>query len=99
MIFKDSGGRPLSSDLIAAAKRQQGDALRELMQSTCDEINVQVDALRTLHNFAPRPTDHPVYRATPCYEPPPGEAAAKDARILRQASGGARRDRTGERHR
>jgi hypothetical protein len=71
MIFKDSGGRPLSSDLIAAAKRQQGDALRELMQSACDEINVQVDALRTLHHFAPRPTDYPVYRATPFYEPSP----------------------------
>lgn len=77
MIFKDSGGRPLSSDLIAAAKRQQGDALRELMQSACDEINVQVDALRTLHHFAPRPTDYPVYRATPFYEPSPEKPRRK----------------------
>lgn len=89
MIFKDEAGNPLSSELVAVAKRQQGDSLRSLMQSKCDEINAQVDALGTLHHFAPRPTDHPVYQPSPFDDPRPSQPQRKTPGFLKKLFGGA----------
>ncbi len=89
MIFKDETGNPLSSELVAVAKRQQGDSLRGLMQLKCDEINAQVDALRTLHRFAPRPTDHPVYQPSPFDDPRPSQPQRKTPGFLKKLFGGA----------
>ena len=89
MIFQDEAGNPLSSELVAVAKRQQGDSLRSLMQSKCDEINAQVDALRTLHHFAPRPTDHPVYQPSPFDDPRPSQPHRKTPGFLKKLFGGA----------
>lgn len=89
MVFKDEAGNPLSNELVAVAKRQQGDSLRGLMQSKCDEINAQVDALRTLHRFAPRPTDHPVYQPSPFDDPRPSQPQRKTPGFLKRLFGGA----------
>ncbi|MDG3066067.1 DUF4236 domain-containing protein [Thauera mechernichensis] len=89
MIFKDEAGYPLSSELVAVAKRQQGDSLRNLMQSKCDEINAQVGALRMLHHFAPRPTDHPAYQPSPFDDPRPSPPQRKTPGFLKKLFGGA----------
>ncbi len=89
MIFKDEAGNLLSSELVAVAKRQQGDSLRSLMQSKCDEINAQVDELRALHHFAPLPTDHPVYQPSPFDKLRPKRPQQKTPGFFKKLFGGA----------
>lgn len=45
LTFTDEAGAPISEELIEAAKKQRGEAIRALIQKKCDEINAQVEAL------------------------------------------------------
>lgn len=90
LTFKDASGQIVSSELVAATKRQQGDALRELMQQKCDKINAQVEALRTLHLHSPRPSDYPVYAKIPFDIPQPTPPTPKRVGWFRRLLGGAR---------
>lgn len=89
LTFRDSLGNALSSELVAATKRQQGDALKGLMQQKCDEINAQIEALGTLHLHSPRPTDRPSYRPIPFEAPLPNQPTPKRPSWLRRLFGGA----------
>jgi hypothetical protein len=62
ITFKDSNGQPVPDAMIAAAKKQQGEAIKALIQSKCDEINAQVTALGELHHDSPPPHTPPAYR-------------------------------------
>ena len=84
LTFRDSLGNALSSELAAATKRQQGDALKDLMQQKCDEINAQIEALGTLHLHSPRPTDRPSYRPIPFEAPLPNQPTPKRPSWLRR---------------
>ncbi|MFC6523086.1 hypothetical protein ACFQAT_28380 [Undibacterium arcticum] len=53
--FRDSEGTLVSQTVIDAAKRQQGDKIKGLIQEKCDEINAQIDALAEIHLHTPRP--------------------------------------------
>lgn len=46
--FRDGRGNPLDEKFINAAKKQQGERIRELIQSKCDEINAQTQELGKL---------------------------------------------------
>lgn len=49
VFFQDVDGKPLPEHLVNAAKKQQGDAIRNLIQKKCDEINAQIEALGEIH--------------------------------------------------
>lgn len=53
VTFRDASGSPLSEKMIAALKKQRGDTVRGFIQSKCDELNAQVDALGEIHAHTP----------------------------------------------
>lgn len=71
LTFTDEAGAPISEELIEAAKKQRGDAIRALIQKKCDEINAQVEGLGTLHLDVPPPHQRPTYIPTGFSTPPP----------------------------
>jgi hypothetical protein len=73
ITFKAQGGEPVPEHLVTRAKKQQGDAIRALIQSKCDEINAQVAALGDLHLDTPSPQAAPSYCPTafPLQRPAP----------------------------
>ncbi len=77
ITFKDSDGNPVSEALIETAKKQQGPAIRALIQEKCDEINAQVEALGELHLHAPSPNDSPTYQPQSFDVPRPIQPAPK----------------------
>lgn len=58
LTFKDSSGNTIAEDLIEAAKKQQGDKIKALIQGKCDEINEQVEALGRIHEYTSPPVAH-----------------------------------------
>jgi len=63
IYFNDQDGNPLDEKYIAAAKRQQGDVIKNLIQQKCDEINAQIEALAKIHHYTPAPHEKPVFVA------------------------------------
>jgi hypothetical protein len=61
--FKDQSGQALSDRFISAAKRQHGEAIRNLIQEKCDEINREIESVGDLHLLTPSPKQRPVYLA------------------------------------
>lgn len=55
LSFKDKQGNPISDAHIDAAKKQQGDKIRALIQQKCDEINSQIESLGDIHLHTPSP--------------------------------------------
>lgn len=55
LTFKDAGGNPITEHLIEAAKKQQGDKIKALIQGKCDEINGQIEALGKIHEYTSDP--------------------------------------------
>lgn len=70
ITFTNSSGQSVSEHLISQAKKQQGDAIRALIQSKCDEINAQLATLGELHHDTPKPTETPTYQPSAFGEPP-----------------------------
>lgn len=71
LTLKDSLGNPASEELIEAAKKQKGDAIRNLIQQACDKINDQVDSVSKLHLFTPDPRTAPHFQLQPFPDPKP----------------------------
>lgn len=59
--FIDSNGNPAPDSWIKAAKQQKGDVIKSLIQSECDNINQQIEALAELYQYTPSPTSVPKY--------------------------------------
>lgn len=55
LSFNDADGNPLSEALIAAAKKQQGDKIKALIQKTCDELNAQIESLGEIYLYTSSP--------------------------------------------
>jgi hypothetical protein len=55
LSFVDAQGKPISEAYIDAAKKQQGEKVKALIQSKCDEINSQIEALGEIHLHTPEP--------------------------------------------
>lgn len=77
LFFKDELGQPLPEHLVATAKKQHRDSIKELIQSKCDEINSQIEAVGDLHLDTPSPETKPVYVACSFAYPCPAAPAPK----------------------
>ncbi len=75
--FQDENGNELPDQLIRAAKRQQGELIKELIQKKCDEINREIDSLAELHLDTPSPQANPVYERREYEVPRPTDPALK----------------------
>jgi hypothetical protein len=53
--YFDQNRIPVSQDLVVQARRQHGDAIRELLERRCAEINEDIAALGQLHWHTPAP--------------------------------------------
>jgi hypothetical protein len=71
IAFKDNNGNPLPEKLITMAKKQQGDAIRNLIQGKCDEINQAIDSVGELHFSTPSPKEKPRFVAGIFHKVPP----------------------------
>lgn len=80
--FIDESGNPLSESRINLLKKQQGDAIRELIQTKCDEINAQTEALGEIHLYTPDPKITPTYDSKPFDEALPNEPRPKPRGFL-----------------
>lgn len=58
LTFKDTSGNLIAEHLIEAAKKQQSDKIKALIQGKCDEINGQIEALGRIHEFTTPPGPH-----------------------------------------
>lgn len=76
LTFKDASGNPIAEHLIEAAKKQQGDKIKALIQGKCDEINGQIEALGKIHEYASPPVAH-VHEPKAFAEPRPFAPADK----------------------
>lgn len=71
VVFKDRDGNLLDERLVKQAKQQGKDAIQNLMQSACDEINGLIDALERIHHATPSPDERLTYTPTLFAEPKP----------------------------
>lgn len=71
VYFHDAAGNPLADSVVAKAKKQQGEAIRQLIQDRCEEINAAARLLSEIHLDTPAPTRRPTYTAKAFDVPPP----------------------------
>lgn len=81
LTFKDANGNQIAEHLIDAAKKQQGDKIKALIQGKCDEINGQIEALGKIHEYTTPPGPH-AFESKPFAEPMPFAPAAKTPGFL-----------------
>lgn len=77
VYFQDAQGNPLPEHLIDTGKKQQGDAIRNLIQQKCDEINKQIEALGEIHLYTPDSSVKPYYEMRQFEVPPPDKPVPK----------------------
>jgi hypothetical protein len=53
IYFHDGYRNPLPEHVVSAAKKQHGDKIRDLIQTKCEEINAQIEALGEIHFYTP----------------------------------------------
>lgn len=92
VYFHDANGAPLSDRLVNLAKKQQGEAIRGLIEKACNEINSQIEAIGELHFHTPDPNTKPEYVAQAYQEPAPIKPMPKRpgvlTRLFKRFSGG-----------
>jgi hypothetical protein len=71
ITFKDESGNPLSDEWIARAKTQAADSLAQLLKSTSDRMNSDVDAIIDIHTTIPKPVSELCYECAAYDEPAP----------------------------
>ncbi len=76
LSFKDSQGNPISEAYIDAAKKQQGDKIKTLIQQKCDELNSQIESLGEIHLYTSAP-HHSRFEPTKFDVPKPLEPILK----------------------
>lgn len=68
LTFHDQKGNPLNEAMVEHAKKQNRDAIQELIQRKCDEINGEQAALTNIHLNTPSPHSFPGF-VPQSYEP------------------------------
>lgn len=71
IIFKDANGNLLPENLVERAKKQNSDAIKQLIQNSCDKINSQIESLAEIHYFTPDSRVAPVFKPHIFDEPSP----------------------------
>ena len=69
--YFDQSGLPVSHELVAQARRQHGDAIRQLLEQRCAIINDDIAALGQLHWHTPAPRSPTAFAPTPFDAGPP----------------------------
>jgi hypothetical protein len=82
VYFHDENGNPLPAHLVNAAKRQQGDVIKNLIQQKCDEINAQIESLGEIHIYTPDPSLKPTYIKQEYQEPFPQKPTIRSLGLL-----------------
>lgn len=82
VYFQDADGKPLPELLVNAAKKQQGDAIRNLIQKKCDEINAQIEALGEIHVDTSNANVKPRYQPQEYPETPPARPVQKKPGLM-----------------
>jgi len=77
LTFKDAQGNLVPEWQIDAAKKQQGDKIKALIQDTCDKLNEQVEALGKIHEYTSPPKPH-IFKPMPFAEPLPIQPTTKE---------------------
>lgn len=83
ITFKDGAGNELSDKLIKVVKRQQAEAIKELIQKKCDEINQEIDSVGEIHLYTPAPSEKPKYSQIAYNESKPAEPIQKKLGFIR----------------
>lgn len=78
IMFKDKAGNELPDQLIRAAKRQHGEAIKQLIHQKCEEINQEIDSVGEIHRYTPSPSERPVFIRNEYEEPKPAMPAPKN---------------------
>lgn len=91
LSFTDSTGLTVSEQTVEAAKKQNRDAILELIQRKCDEINEQTEALGRLHYDTPSPLAAPRFVVAAFPEPMPLKPTTKALGLLGRFVPGRRR--------
>lgn len=65
LTFHDEDGNPLNESMIEQAKKQNREAILELIQRKCDQINAELDALASIHLDTPSPHIPPTFLPQP----------------------------------
>jgi Protein of unknown function (DUF4236) len=82
VFFQDGDGNPLPDYQINKIKKQQGDAIRDLITKKCAEINAQIEALGEIHFYTPNPNIKPQYQPQEFPQPPPTKPVPKKPGLL-----------------
>ena len=74
MRYLDQAGNEVPAQIIAEARRQQGDKIRQMLETKCGEMNANITALGQLHWDTPDPAAPiafvpPAFAQTPPPEP------------------------------
>src|SRR3546814_798179 len=65
LTFHDEDANPLNESMIEQAKKQNREAILELIQRKCDQINGELDALASIHLDTPPPHTPPTFLPQP----------------------------------
>ncbi|ABE47223.1 DUF4236 domain-containing protein [Polaromonas sp. JS666] len=65
LYFQDAYGQPMPEHWVEKAKKQNREAIQNLIRTTCEQINSQVEALGCLHHETPDPRVKPKFVAPP----------------------------------
>lgn len=69
--YRDADGKPLPEFWVSRAKRQNGAAIREMLEGACAKINAAGRAAAEIHIDTPDPTIRPTYTMAAFEEPEP----------------------------
>ncbi len=82
LVFKDSDGSALPEFLVERAKKQNSEAIKQLIQKSCDGINSQIEALGEIYLFTPDCRVPPKFIPRSFDEPYPRKPIPKGFGIL-----------------
>lgn len=71
LTFHDKDGNPLNESMIEQARKQNREAILELIQRKCDQINGELDALGSIHLDTPSPHTVPIFLPQPYMQSAP----------------------------
>ncbi len=82
VYFRDEYGNSLAENLVSQAKKQQGDAIRNILQKKCNYINTQIESLGEIHIDTPGCNSAPQYHPKEFPAPTPNKPVPKKSGVM-----------------
>ena len=82
VYFREEHGNSLAENLVSQAKKQQGDAIRNILQKKCNEINTQIESLGEIHIDTPGCNSAPQYHPEEFPAPAPNKPVPKTSGVM-----------------